>query len=248
MATPKRSNVGPTAPASTLPAAQPDWTDGRVSSPPPSRPPRLPGSVPRCLENTPGPFIAVFALMTFVLMWIMYLWWSQRRARQRKRRKEEAAEGRLQHKLAPLTMSVCHIANKNEECEAAGSSECAICLEEYEMDDLIVTLLCRHTFHRRCIEQWLFRLAAQVGSHDWDEDQALLRACTCPLCKGPVFACSSSGTSVTGSASHLSTPELTSAPVAQLAHVPTPSLSSVRVAPAPSTPRPDEGVPEGLEV
>ena len=35
--------------------------------------------------------------------------------------------------------------------------ECSICLEEYEKDskDLLSYLFCKHTFHRKCIENWL---------------------------------------------------------------------------------------------
>jgi hypothetical protein len=35
-----------------------------------------------------------------------------------------------------------------------GVSSCAVCLCEYEPDDLVRVLPCHHYFHRQCIEPW----------------------------------------------------------------------------------------------
>lgn len=42
---------------------------------------------------------------------------------------------------------------------------CPVCLEQYELNDDVRSLACSHTYHRRCIDQWL-----------------PIRA-TCPVCK-----------------------------------------------------------------
>ena len=33
--------------------------------------------------------------------------------------------------------------------------ECSICLEKYKVNDKVLNLKCRHSFHRDCINQWL---------------------------------------------------------------------------------------------
>lgn len=35
------------------------------------------------------------------------------------------------------------------------NSRCTICLENYEIDELLTTLPCTHSFHKRCLEVWL---------------------------------------------------------------------------------------------
>lgn len=50
----------------------------------------------------------------------------------------------------------------------AQSSQCGICLEEYDYDDALRTLQCGHRFHVMCVDQWL----SQSGQ--------------CPVCKHPV--------------------------------------------------------------
>jgi len=49
-----------------------------------------------------------------------------------------------------------------------GVSSCAVCLCEYEPEDLVRVLPCHHYFHRQCIEPWLERNK------------------TCALCKHPI--------------------------------------------------------------
>jgi hypothetical protein len=48
-----------------------------------------------------------------------------------------------------------------------------VCLEEYEVGEVLTTLPCFHQFHRDCIYPWLM----QQG-----------KAASCPLCKTAVFA------------------------------------------------------------
>eukprot|EP00730_Choanoeca_flexa_P020250 TRINITY_DN9901_c1_g2_i5.p1 TRINITY_DN9901_c1_g2~~TRINITY_DN9901_c1_g2_i5.p1 ORF type:complete len:308 (+),score=46.74 TRINITY_DN9901_c1_g2_i5:48-971(+) len=53
---------------------------------------------------------------------------------------------------------------------SSGVTSCCICLEEFEQDDMLLTLPCGHSYHRSCIEPWLTR-----------------RQRTCPLCKRDPF-------------------------------------------------------------
>lgn len=32
---------------------------------------------------------------------------------------------------------------------------CAVCLDDYESDDSLRILLCKHHFHRKCVDEWL---------------------------------------------------------------------------------------------
>ncbi|KAG8091029.1 hypothetical protein GUJ93_ZPchr0011g27371 [Zizania palustris] len=47
----------------------------------------------------------------------------------------------------------------------ARQAECAVCLEDFEADDKLKTMPCSHSFHDRCISDWL-----RVSR-------------TCPLCR-----------------------------------------------------------------
>lgn len=46
---------------------------------------------------------------------------------------------------------------------------CAVCLDDFEMDDELRILACKHEFHRQCVDPWLFE-------HH-----------TCPLCKSDIL-------------------------------------------------------------
>ena len=126
------------------------------------------------------------------------------------------------------------------ELQAQNSDQtCAICLDEYEVDDVLCVLPCRHIFHKRCVERWVLKVAkgetraASDRHNGWDEEA--LRACACPLCKGAVFPCSSSGNAPAASvAASGATPdlELACSPVAPSTEV---VLSTTPAsAPAPS--------------
>lgn len=49
-------------------------------------------------------------------------------------------------------------------------SECPICLDVYVEDDMVITLICNHTYHPTCIERW-----KTVATHR-----------VCPLCRTPM--------------------------------------------------------------
>ena len=53
--------------------------------------------------------------------------------------------------------------------ENTDNKECNICMDEYKINDKIITLDCKHIFHRRCIKHWL-----------------LLEKVTCPVCRKDV--------------------------------------------------------------
>jgi hypothetical protein len=66
--------------------------------------------------------------------------------------------------ITPMQCPVDHLLHANAgEC---GSTECAICFEEYEhLDDRVVLLPCKHAFHPLCAARW------------FNEKKT-----TCPLC------------------------------------------------------------------
>ena len=53
--------------------------------------------------------------------------------------------------------------------ENTDNKQCNICMDEYKVNDKIITLDCTHIFHRRCIKHWL-----------------LLEKVTCPVCRKDV--------------------------------------------------------------
>ncbi|KAK3278446.1 hypothetical protein CYMTET_13618 [Cymbomonas tetramitiformis] len=61
--------------------------------------------------------------------------------------------------MLPVTIFSCDTAS---ECQGS----CAICQVEYEKDEAIMTLPCKHQYHKDCAEEWLLRYSK-----------------TCPVCK-----------------------------------------------------------------
>ena len=55
--------------------------------------------------------------------------------------------------------------------------ECAICLSQFEPGEELRELPCAHSFHSRCIDEWLLGRTANGGAEDE------LRLASCPLCK-----------------------------------------------------------------
>ena len=47
--------------------------------------------------------------------------------------------------------------------------QCLICLDEYDTEDDIRVMTCRHAFHKSCVDKWL-----QTGRNN------------CPACRTPV--------------------------------------------------------------
>ncbi|KAK9055538.1 hypothetical protein SSX86_026622 [Deinandra increscens subsp. villosa] len=63
-----------------------------------------------------------------------------------------------------------YVKEEEDDDDMDADMTCAICLEEYEVDDMIGTLLeCKHNYHEKCIKKW-------VNNHD-----------LCPICRSIVF-------------------------------------------------------------
>merc|ERR1711879_869177 len=45
----------------------------------------------------------------------------------------------------------------SQDCPLSHESSCAVCLSEFEQDDLMRKLPCKHCFHKACIDRWLKR-------------------------------------------------------------------------------------------
>ena len=43
---------------------------------------------------------------------------------------------------------------KNEEKIRLRTDDCAICLQQFEMEDLIEETICHHIYHENCLEEW----------------------------------------------------------------------------------------------
>ena len=107
----------------------------------------------------------------------------------------------------------------------SSQQSCAICLEAYVAGDVLRLLPCHHTFHQRCIDQWLLRLSRKQrdnhASPAWEAEA--LHKCTCPLCKGAVFTSPTDGSS--DACASVRTPDTSEPSVVEMAEV-LPSSSS----------------------
>ena len=68
-------------------------------------------------------------------------------------------------RLAPFLTQLVGCATDSHLAEA---ETCSVCLAELETDDEVTMLMCKHTFHKACISEWLVRKGL---------------AAPCPLCK-----------------------------------------------------------------
>jgi len=62
--------------------------------------------------------------------------------------------------------------HKASKAEAKGEHVCTICLENIRAQQVVVTLPCKHEYHRQCISKWL----------------KSTEAATCPCCKAPALS------------------------------------------------------------
>jgi len=73
---------------------------------------------------------------------------------------------------SPSTIESLPVHRHTENPESKSISEekraCSICLESFEKDEMLKTLTCFHSFHQKCIDNWLIRVA------------------NCPVCKTAV--------------------------------------------------------------
>ena len=53
---------------------------------------------------------------------------------------------------------------------------CAICVSDYECDDVQRRLPCGHLFHLECVDQWILKAATDYS-----------RTPGCPMCNKPVI-------------------------------------------------------------
>ena len=56
---------------------------------------------------------------------------------------------RDKHKITQLTKKI----KKNDLDNLI--NECSICLEEFKLNEIVITLPCSHTYHKKCMEPWL---------------------------------------------------------------------------------------------
>ncbi|KAJ4843936.1 hypothetical protein Tsubulata_017580 [Turnera subulata] len=100
---------------------------------------------------------------------LVYTGWSSRRHRQDQNQEEEAPDveqginRQLPGRVVKLSATDKEII---EDCDS-GSSECAICFDDFEDGDWCKVLpKCDHMYHETCIDKWLVK-----NMH-------------CPLCRG----------------------------------------------------------------
>ena len=56
---------------------------------------------------------------------------------------------RDKHKITQLTKTI----KKNDLDNLI--NECSICLEAFKLNEIVITLPCSHTYHKKCMEPWL---------------------------------------------------------------------------------------------
>ncbi|XP_057706709.1 E3 ubiquitin-protein ligase RNF130 [Corythoichthys intestinalis] len=84
-------------------------------------------------------------------------------------------------------------------------NHCAVCIEAYQLNDVVRVLPCKHVFHRACVDPWL-------NEH-----------CTCPMCKLDILKAlgvASGGAYVDGASSDFRRPIVARAPAGQRAAAP----------------------------
>lgn len=73
------------------------------------------------------------------------------------------AEGRVKGASQELLRSLSrHVVTESNRIDAYGDvKSCAICLQELEQGEVVRALpACKHTFHMKCVDQWLLRRVA----------------------------------------------------------------------------------------
>lgn len=82
------------------------------------------------------------------------------------RREKKTSKMRTHAKLIDQLQS-----HKASKAEAKSELVCAICLENIRVQQVMITLPCKHEYHRQCILKWL----------------KSTEAATCPCCKAPAL-------------------------------------------------------------
>nr|CAB3265634.1 RING finger protein 150 [Phallusia mammillata] len=141
------------------------------------------------LEKTSIIFVAVsfMILMLVSLAWLVFYYIQRFRLFQAQSRGQRQRQSMTRKAMAKLTTRTL----KSGDTALSGDVMCAVCIENYKINDVIRKLPCGHLYHKKCVDPWL------------ESKQ------TCPMCKVNVIktlaagdvtrrASSSSGHSVSG--------------------------------------------------
>lgn len=123
--------------------------------------------------TSPAVFFAsvLFCLLVFKTQLSQFLhnyWISKKEEMLRQEAVEAIARLNIRKFRRRLRDSSC-FAIKQVEQERKDSEVCAVCLDEFQNNQLVRTLPCDHEFHCECVDRWL------------------LAKRTCPLCKGNIL-------------------------------------------------------------
>ena len=71
--------------------------------------------------------------------------------------------------VSPDPQILCSLLPEKYTSEVADLETCTICIEDFEQDEEVIKLVCKHSFHPKCIVPWLQKSAE------------------CPNCKAKIY-------------------------------------------------------------
>jgi len=106
--------------------------------------------------------VSFIILMLISLAWLIFYYVQRFRYIHAKDQLERKLCSQAKRALQIISTSVL----KKDDLEAKDFFDtCAVCIENYRVEDIVRILPCKHQFHKSCIDQWL------------------LEKRTCPMCK-----------------------------------------------------------------
>lgn len=110
--------------------------------------------------------ISFVILMVISLAWLVFYYVQRFRYIHAKDRLERRLCSQAKRALAIISTSVLKTDDLDlHESTSTDGATCAVCIENYRVDEVVRILPCKHRFHKSCIDQWL------------------LEKRTCPMCK-----------------------------------------------------------------
>lgn len=106
--------------------------------------------------------ISFMVLMIISSAWLVFYFIQKLRHSGARHRSQRRLGDAAQKALSRLTTRTLKKGDKETEPDF---SHCAVCIEAYQLNDVVRVLPCKHVFHKVCVDPWL-------SEH-----------CTCPMCK-----------------------------------------------------------------
>ena len=84
-------------------------------------------------------------------------------------KKKNIVDGKLSNKYIK-TLNANNLTDKIKQ----NMDTCAICIEQINLNEKIVTLLCGHTFHTKCLQQWVKKQTSQYNNPSCPLDRTVI--------------------------------------------------------------------------